>query len=197
VTRDPAAPARRLFFALWPDETQRRALEHAAAKAVRHSGGRPVPVANLHVTLAFLGSVAAARVPDLQRSARVQAARLAHDAPPALTFARLAHWKEAQILCALAAEPSPGAHDLAVALQEASAALGLSPDRKPFQAHVTLARKVVRPGAMLTLRPVVWTFAAFALIDSRTEPSGPLYSVIESYPLFGTDKARDPARNAP
>ena len=197
MTRDPAAPARRLFFALWPDEAQRRELEQASAKAVRHSGGRPVPVPNLHVTLAFPGMVAAARIPDLQRSARVQAARLAHDAPPALTFARLAHWKEAQILCALAAEPSPGAHDLAVALQEASAALGLSPDRKPFQAHVTLARKVVRPGAMLTLRPVVWTFAAFALIDSRTEPSGPLYSVIESYPLFGTDKARDPARNAP
>jgi len=99
--------------------------------------------------------------------------------------------------CDTRAEPSPGAHGLAVALQEATAALGLSPDRKPFQAHVTLARKVVRPGAMLTLRPVVWTFAAFALIDSRTEPSGPLYSVIESYPLFGTDKARDPARNAP
>jgi 2'-5' RNA ligase len=197
VTRDPLASARRLFFALWPDEAQRRALEHASAKAVRHSGGRPVPVPNLHVTLAFLGSVAAARIPDLQRSAREQAARLAHDAPPTLTFARLVHWKEAQILCALAVEQSPVARGLAVALQDAAAALGLSPDRKPFQAHVTLARKVVRPGAMLTLRPVVWTFDAFALIDSRTEPSGPLYSVIDSYPLIRTDKARDPGRNAP
>jgi 2'-5' RNA ligase len=197
VTRDPAAPARRLFFALWPDETQRRALEHASAKAVRHSGGRPVPVPNLHVTLAFLGSVGAARIPDLQRSARELAARLAHDAPPTLTFARLAHWKEAQILCALAAEQSPSARGLAVALQEAAAALGLSPDRKPFQAHVTLARKVVRPRATLRLRAVVWTFEAFALVDSRTEPSGPVYSVIESYPLIGTDKARDQGRNAP
>jgi RNA 2',3'-cyclic 3'-phosphodiesterase len=197
VTRDPLAPARRLFFALWPDETQRRALEHASAKAVRHSGGRPVPLPNLHVTLAFIGSVAAARIPDLQRIAQEQAARLAHDAPPTLTFARLAHWKEAQILCALAAEQSPIATGLAVALQEAAAALGLSPDRKPFQAHVTLARKVVRPGAVLALRPVVWTFDAFALIDSRTEPSGPLYSVIDSYPLVRTDKARDPGRNAP
>ena len=197
MSRNSPAAARRLFFALWPDEPQRRALEHACAKAVRHSGGRPVPAPNLHVTLAFLGSVAAARIPDLQRIAREQAARLAHDAPPTLTFARLAHWKEAQILCALAAEQSPSARGLAVALQEAAAAIGLSSDRKPFQAHVTLARKVVRPGAMLTLRPVVWTFAAFALIDSRTEPGGPLYSVIDTYPLFGTDKARDPARNAP
>ena len=191
MTRDPAVPARRLFFALWPDETQRHTLEHASAKAVRHSGGRPVPVSNLHVTLAFLGSVAAARIPDLQRMAREQAGRLAHDAPATLTFARLVHWKEPQILCALAAEESPTARGLALALQEAAAALGLSPDRKPFQAHVTLARKVVRPGVLLQLRPVVWRFEAFALIDSRTEPSGPVYSVIDSYPLVSTDKARD------
>jgi 2'-5' RNA ligase len=50
---------------------------------------------------------------------------------------------------------------------------------------------------MLRLRAVVWTFEAFALVDSRTEPSGPVYSVIESYPLIGTDKARDQGRNAP
>ena len=187
MTHDPGAAARRLFFALWPDETQRRALERACAKAVRHSGGRAVPVPNLHVTLAFLGSVAAARIPDLQRTAREQAARLARDVPVTLTFARLAHWKEAQILCTLAAEHSPTAHGLAVALQEAAAALGLSPDRKPFHAHVTLARKVVRPGALPRLRPVVWRFDAFALIDSRTEPSGPAYSVIDSYPLIRMD----------
>ena len=197
MNRDPTAATRRLFFALWPDEAQRRALEHAAAKAVRHSGGRPVPASNLHVTLAFLGSVAAARIPDLQRIAREQAASLTHVAPATLTFARLAHWKEAQVLCALAAEQSPGMRGLAVALQEAAAALGLSPDRKPFQAHVTLARKVVRPGAELALRAVVWRFDAFALIDSRTEPSGPVYSVIDSYPLIRTDKARDQGRNAP
>ena len=191
MTRDPAVAARRLFFALWPDETQRHALEHASAKAVRHSGGRPVPVANLHVTLAFLGSVAPARIPDLQLMAREQADTFGHHAPPTLTFARLVHWKEPQILCALAAEESPTARGLALALQEAAAALGLSPDRKPFQAHVTLARKVVRPGALLQLRPVVWRFEAFALIDSRTEPSGPVYSVIDSYPLVSTDKARD------
>jgi len=191
VTRDPAVPARRLFFALWPDERQRPVLEHASAKAVRHSGGRPVPVANLHVTLAFLGSVAPARIPDLQRMAREQAGRFAHDAPATLTFARLVHWKEPHILCALAAEESSTARGLALALQEGAAVLGLSPDRKPFQAHVTLARKVVRPGALLKLRPVVWSFDAFALIDSRTEPSGPVYSVIDSYPLVTMDKARN------
>jgi 2'-5' RNA ligase len=45
----------------------------------------------------------------------------------------------------------------------------------------------VRPGALPRLRPVVWRFDAFALIDSRTEPSGPAYSVIDSYPLIRMD----------
>jgi 2'-5' RNA ligase len=187
VTQRPAAPARRLFFALWPDEAQRAALEHAAAKAVRHSGGRPVPAANLHVTLAFLGSVARERIPELQCFARDRAAAFAAHAPVSLSFARLTHWKEAQILCALTAPESAAARVLAMALQEGAANLGFSPDRKPFQAHVTLARKVVRPGVVPRLHPVLWRFDAFALIDSRTEPSGPVYSVIDSYPLITRD----------
>jgi len=190
VTREPEA-TRRLFFALWPDEAQRGALEHSAAKAIRHSGGRPVPASNLHVTLAFLGSVAVARIPELQRIARELTPALAVRAPVALTFTRLAHWKEAGILCALTAPESPAAQALATALQQAAAALGFKPDRKPFQAHVTLARKVVRVGAVPRPRPVEWRFDAFALVDSRTEASGPVYSVIESYPLFSVDKARD------
>jgi RNA 2',3'-cyclic 3'-phosphodiesterase len=190
VTREPEA-ARRLFFALWPDQAQRRALEHAAAEAVRRCGGRPVAASNLHVTLAFLGSVAVMRIPELQHIARELTPAVAAHAPVALTFARLAHWKEARILCALTAPESLAAQALATALQQAAAALGFSPDRKPFQAHVTLARKVVRLGAVPRLRPVEWRFDAFALVDSRTEPSGPVYSVIESYPLCSVDKARD------
>jgi len=107
-----------------------------------------------------------------------------------LTFDRLVHWKEAQILCALTAAESRGARELAAALHEAADGLGFSLDRRPFQAHVTLARKVVRPATVPRLRAVEWCLDAFALIDSRTEPSGPVYSVVESYPLVGEDKAR-------
>lgn len=160
-------------------------------KAVRHSGGRPVAAANLHVTLAFLGNVVATRIPELQRIAREQSAAFTEPTPATLSFARLAHWQEAQVLCALATEERPTARALAVALQEATSTAGFSPDRKPFQAHVTLARKVIRPGTSLRLRPVVWRFESFALIDSRTQPSGAVYSVIETYPLASAMKARD------
>jgi RNA 2',3'-cyclic 3'-phosphodiesterase len=191
VTSGGAGTSRRLFFALWPDEAQRLALEHAAAQAVRGCGGRPVPAASLHVTLAFLGSVALGRIPDLQRIARSQAEVLGGHTPIELTLERLVHWKEAQVLCALPAAESASARTLATALQEAAMACGFSPDRKPFQAHVTLARKVVHPASTPRLRGVVWRFDRYSLLDSRTEPSGAVYSVIESYPLVAVEKAHD------
>lgn len=186
-----AAATRRLFFALWPDEAQRRALERASEKAVRHCGGRPVPSSNLHVTLAFLGSVAVARIPELQQIARSQAGILAGHTPLELVYDRLVHWQEAQVLCALSAAEPATARRLATALQHATAACGFSPDRKPFQAHVTLARKVVHPPRLPRLRSIVWRFEAYSLVDSRTERNGALYSVLESYPLGAVDKAHD------
>jgi RNA 2',3'-cyclic 3'-phosphodiesterase len=56
----------RLFFALWPGTQEQQALLRASAPAVADSAGRPIPAANLHATLAFLGNVAAARLPQLR-----------------------------------------------------------------------------------------------------------------------------------
>ena len=198
-------PTRRLFFALWPDAEQRGALHSATRKSVKSCGGRPVPVQSLHVTLAFLGSVPEGRVPELDRIARrVADAFPAAAQPPLLTFDRLAHWARPQILCALGteepgavqapAEPrdadAAGAPALSASLKNETAAAGFSPDLKPFRAHVTVARKVAHAPAALALQPVLWRFEAFALIESRTDPAGPVYSVIESYLLVKAEKAR-------
>lgn len=188
MTRDGHPGVRRLFFAFWPDEMERQRLVQATAGA-GVSGGRPVPAESLHVTLAFLGSVPERRIPELHRLARQVAKAFAQDArPPSLKFDRLVHWAGARILCALAADEAR-ALALAAALKDASAATGFSPDLKPFHPHVTVARKVVRASAPQVLQPVLWRCDAFALLDSRTE-AGPVYSVIESYPLFKTEKAR-------
>ena len=187
-----AERTQRLFFAFWPGDASRAALAHAAANAVRHSGGRPVPAGNLHLTLAFLGSVPEERIAELQRLARAQAVACARERPLALTFDRFDYFRRAQVLCVLAAEDdSAAARPLASALQEASRAAGFNPDLKPFRAHVTVARKVMRATAPAVLRPLVWEFSAFALISSRTEAAGPVYSVVESYLLAKTQKVHE------
>jgi 2'-5' RNA ligase len=184
-------PAQRVFFALWPQEQERQALSRATAKAASRCGGRPVPAPNLHVTLAFIGSVPRRRVPELRALALRTAGAFAQHAPLALRFETLAHWPRQQILCTLAAAAPPAAQALAEALKDGAAAAGFTPDLKPFHAHVTVARKVTHAPSRPALRAIVWRFDAFALVDSRTEPAGPIYSVIESYLLANAEKAHE------
>ena len=185
-------PARRLFFALWPDTAQRTALVHATRAAVRHCGGRPVLTPNLHVTLAFLGAVPDSRSPLLGALAQSAAAAVAAQALPlTLRFTTLAHWAKPGILAALAPEASrsPSAVSmLAGALVSAAVAAGFSPDLKPFQAHVTVARKVLRAPRELGMHEVRWSFGELALIESRTLESGPAYSVVASHLLGSVEK---------
>ncbi len=173
----------------------RQAMMQATRKATRSSGGRPVPLENLHVTLAFLGSVREEQLPELAGIARHAAAsRLGGGA---LAFGHLEYWRAAQLLCALPMEPPAWAAALARGLQDLLARRGFAPDLKPFRPHLTVARQVSRPGRIPSMQPVVWSFTAIALIESRTRspghlPSrvglseqGPLYSVVESLPLCG------------
>ncbi len=158
---------------------------HATRKAARASGGRPVPAANLHVTLAFLGLVPERRLGKLAEIARGAAAggRLE------LTFDHLEYWRAAQLLCALpAAAPAPIAAQ-ARRLQDLLAASEFAPDLKPFRPHVTVVRKVSHPGRIEQIHAVVWSFTALALVESRTLATGALYSVVESYSLCDGQKA--------
>jgi RNA 2',3'-cyclic 3'-phosphodiesterase len=185
------APARRLFFALWATAEERRALSAAAAAAVGTSGGRAVPEENLHLTLAFLGQVPAARTSELAALAhRVGANGALAGTPLVLQFASLAYWHVPQILVALSAAGAAPAAALAAALQREASAAGFLPDLKPFRAHVTVARKVARAAASTPLPSVSWKCAEFALVESRTVATGSIYSVLESYLLGKGEKLR-------
>jgi len=184
----PREPSRRLFFAIWPDQNQQTAFAHAARKAVKASGGTPVPVSNIHLTLVFLGSVPDRRVADVSTIARRVSTAFPQDALPLqLEFERLEHWNKAQVLCAVPEEGTgsvAATARLAESLHGEMVAAGFAPDLKPFRAHVTLARKVHRGTRELDMHALLWAYSEFALIDSRTEASGVLYSVVDSWSLY-------------
>ncbi len=176
---------RRLFFALWPTAAMQSKLGAAVRDAMGSvHGGREVPEENLHLTLAFLGSVPETAIVTVRESA-CQACRGAGSGPPSLelTLDAIDYWPRSQVLCATASRESAGAAELAEGLKQSLAAAGFSPDLKPFRAHVTLARQVRDRPSGRKLSPVGWTFGAFALVESRTGPSGSLYSVLDSWPL--------------
>ncbi len=177
-------PTRRLFFALWPDDTSKQELAHAARKAVKAAGGRLIPTENLHVTLAFLGSVPEESVPTLVDIAQRVATAAAPDQEVVeVKLDRIAYWPRSQLVCATSRRTSEAARLLAEALKSELVAGGFAPDLKPFREHVTLVRKVARVTHELHMPEVVWSFRSFSLIESRTDPSGSIYSCCESWSL--------------
>lgn len=171
-----AVHVRRLFFALWPDEATREALRRAARPAVRRSGGKPVPEANYHLTLAFLGSV-----PDEKLDAIVTAARLIEVQRLHLTFDRFGYFPASRVFWIGCGEIPPALRDLNARLWADMEAVGLERDTKPFHVHLTLARKV-RVAPEVDPPPLVsWTVADFVLAESETDPDGARYQVLERF----------------
>ena len=177
-------PTRRLFIGFWPDETQRMEFAHATRKAVRACGGRHVPAENLHATVLFLGSVLESRLPEL---ATIAVRAVAQVQPLTLVFDQIEFWEKPRVLVATTSPASTpghaGADALNRVLQREASRAGLHADVKPFHAHVTLARKVGRVTHELGMHPVTWQLSELALIDSRTDPAGPVYTVLESFPF--------------
>jgi len=168
-------PRRRVFFALWPDATTRRAIHRATRMAVRHCGGKPTPQDNLHITLAFLGPLTRE---DLARVERLE--------PPAvgrfeLVLDRLGYWERAQVLWLAPAEIPPVLMELERRLWDRLVAMGFERERRPYLPHVTIARKA--QAARGTVAPVSWPVATVALVESKTGPRNSRYEVLRSWDI--------------
>jgi len=165
----------RLFFALWPDEAQRQRLAELATAMPLAPGGRRVPPSNLHVTIAFLGSVPADRVPALQDISA------SHDWPAVdLTFDRLAVWPRARLWCLEAPELPPAFQSAVESFHDALRSAGFVMERRPFRAHVTLARNL--PAAMVReerpVPPFAWPVRGVELVLSTPTREGSAYEVL-------------------
>lgn len=172
----------RLFFALWPDDAVRQTLKHHCKPVLRHSGGRAVAIENLHITLAFLGSVDAA-----QRQCVEQAAAAISLPRFTLTLDQLGYWSRPRVLWLGARETPEEAKQLASQLAKGARDCGLSLDRRPFVAHLTLKRKVREAPPPTELKPIEWAVDQFALVRSHTLPEGVQYEVVGRWPLRAGD----------
>lgn len=166
---------RRVFFALWPDETTRRALVRATRTAVRRCGGRPTPPDNLHVTLAFLGPLTAPLLASVRRVPPL--------ASPAfeLVFDQLGHWRGSQALWISPSRAPAPLIELEAALWDRLEAAGFERERRPYRPHVTVARKAKRVAEALPAVP--WRVAELALVESKPGARHPRYEVLEIWPF--------------
>ena len=170
----------RLFCALrLPDE----AVERLVAWQLPLAGaGRLVPAQNLHVTLAFLGHLAADRLPDV-----VDALRRSSERAAGIRLAAT-RYRETRSVGMLVLDDEGGrATALADDLQERLERAGLyRREGRPWLPHVTVLRFRERPRLRVEppdLGAVVPSDAAAYL--SRLGPSGAQYEVLESVALGG------------
>jgi 2'-5' RNA ligase len=63
---------------------------------------------------------------------------------------------------------------------------GYQPDRRPFRAHITLARKVRAARPIVAVEAIAWPVTCFSLVESLSEPGGARYEVLASWPLTET-----------
>lgn len=169
----------RLFFALWPEEGVRAAIEARLPPIPRPA--RAVSRGNWHLTLAFLGDTAPAR-----RAAYEEAARTLAGRPIELVLDRFGYFHRARILWIGAGEVPRGLQALHADLNAVLADCGHEPDTRPFLAHLTLARRMPPPGGLPVPEPVRWRAADFCLVRSTLERAGARYEVLRRFPLRET-----------
>jgi RNA 2',3'-cyclic 3'-phosphodiesterase len=172
---------RRLFFALWPTDAIRAQL---AAAAQSHAAlGRAIAARNLHVTIAFLGAVAAERVARVRDAAR-SAHKLTFGGRFMLHLDRVEFWRRSGLIC-LTAQHVP--QELLSIVEQLHAGLrehgfGLH-EHETFRPHVTLVRDVARGPKVAGVASVQWPVESFALIESKVGQRGSEYTVLEEWGL--------------
>jgi RNA 2',3'-cyclic 3'-phosphodiesterase len=173
------AASARLFLALWPDETERGMLA-SIAPSLALRGGRIVAPHNLHVTLVFLGKVAAERRARLEQAmTSMHASRFEF----ALTYAE---WRrKSRILWLGTDDPVPRLDDLVGGLNAIAAQCGHKPESRPYRLHLTLARDVALGPRRQAIAPIRWQARAVSLVSSRSSAQGSEYTVVRQWPLTG------------
>lgn len=172
------AAGRRLFLALWPTDEFRAQIEASTLAIRRASGGRLIPPRNYHVTLLFLGDVAADSVAAVQEAS----ARLAGSPSFELRFDCVEAWGR-KLLCLTSSPPSPGAIDLATRLRSSLSSYIERPEEREFRPHITLARDLPRGRRPEKIEVLCQKPSEFALVDSTRDAVGSQYSLLARWPL--------------
>ena len=166
----------RLFFALWPDATAAARLAVLAGDVGLVTGGKPMPLEKIHLTLAFLGEVPEARLAEARAAA-------AGREPVAIRLDCVGSFRRARVAWAGSLEPNEPLAALQSALAGRLRERGFALEDRPFAPHLTLARKTVRPLPRAAIPAIEWT--ARELVLASSDLGSGRYSALAAWPLGG------------
>jgi len=157
------ATTARLFVALWPDAAVRATLAAWRDACSWPTRAAVVATPKLHLTLHFIGEVAVDRLPAIVQGLRMPLQ------PFELVLDQCVAWPRGLVVLQSSDTPAalPALH---AACADALRALDLPLERRPFRAHVTLARDAAR--AALQQGTLRWRVGELALVRSHPGPRG-------------------------
>ena len=176
----------RLFVAADLDDPAREACSRVA-EALREADwpGRWVAPENYHLTVAFLGSVDPARLPDVLDAVRVAAPRAKAFNVPFDTVGAFPNPRRPRVVWVGPSVAVPAFGALCVSVRNALGALGFTFEPHS-DAHVTLARAAGPTVALPSVDPpriAPLRVAELTLYQSFTERAGARYEVLERFGL--------------
>lgn len=172
----------RLFFGL--ELEQDTALQISDWRDRQFSGiGRPVPPANFHITLAFIGELGAHRLERLYQAVD----RLLVDRPlpgGTLTLDHTGYWQKPGIYWLGPRSWPEQLGTLANRLQGVTSAVGAKRDKRRYQPHITLFRRCEdAPPAPAEPPSMALEYSDFALFESRNGKQGVSYHPLQYWQL--------------
>jgi 2'-5' RNA ligase len=153
---------------------------------------------NLHLTLKFLGETRRSDLPRLSEALREAAAGMHPFDLELAGVGLLPNWRWPQVVYLGVRGDTGSLKALTAAIELACWSLGYERERKPFHPHLTLGRTRTREGMKRLEQAAIAVqregdllagavrVERFALVQSQLQPGGPLYSVLESFPLIGS-----------
>ncbi len=164
----------RLFLALWPDEKTRARLAAVAQQWVH----RPVPSANLHMTLVFLGGC------DRDRWRCIDNVVSTIESQPFdINIDYLGSWPRSKTQWLGTSSAPRALGELVEALGSALLRCDFHPGQQRFVPHVTLSRKEQHLRTQAGLDVIHWPVHEFVLAESVSEAGGVHYVVRKRWPL--------------
>lgn len=176
----------RLFFGLELDQHTTLRVANWRDRQFSHAG-RPVPPANLHITLAFIGELPVSALEQLCLSVDQW---LQQDPVPGASVAldQTGYWHKPGIYWLGATSWPEQLSRLAEKLRDLSSGVGGKRDKRAFQPHITLFRRCTRaPPAPAVAPGVTLNYQHFALFESRAGKHGVSYHPLQYWDLAAPD----------
>lgn len=179
MNRAAGRAKRRVFFALWPDAGTRARLDALAGTAHAAFGGRRMRADTLHMTLAFIGDIDAARL-DLALAA---ADALGVQPAFSISIDQLCCWPRNRIVWCGPRVVPPALAESSRLLGERLSIAGFRLDTRPFAAHATLLRDADCARRAPAFLPFDWDVGQIVLVEADLAPAGARYTIIGRWPL--------------